>query len=158
MEQFSVKSIGKVRVDCEGTRLELNREYTAALTNLEGFTYINVLWWFDKCDHSDSRAKLVEKSPYKNSPELLGTFATRSPERPNPIALTCANVTYIDAEKGIVGLAYMDAADGSPILDIKPYTPSLDRVENSAVPQWCANWPNSVESSGDFDWNEVFNF
>ncbi len=158
MEQYSVKSIGKVRVDCEGARLELEREYIPALTGLEGFTYINILWWFDKCDHSDSRNKLLEQSPYKSSPELLGTFATRSPERPNPIALTCANVIYIDTEKGIVGLAYIDAGDNTPILDIKPYTPSLDRVENPPVPQWCANWPNSVETSGDFDWSKVFNF
>lgn len=158
MEQYSVKSIGKVRVDCEGARLELEREYIPALTGLEGFTYINILWWFDKCDHSDSRNKLLEQSPYKSSPELLGTFATRSPERPNPIALTCANVIYIDTEKGIVGLAYIDAEDNTPILDIKPYTPSLDRVENPPVPQWCANWPNSVETSGDFDWSKVFNF
>ncbi len=158
MEQYSVKSIGKVRVDSEGARLELDREYIPALTGLEGFTYINILWWFDKCDHSDSRNKLLEQSPYKSSPELLGTFATRSPERPNPIALTCANVIYIDTDKGIVGLAYIDAEDNTPILDIKPYTPSLDRVENPPVPQWCANWPNSVETSGDFDWSKVFNF
>ncbi len=158
MEQYSVKSIGKVRVDCEGARLELEREYIPALTGLEGFTYINILWWFDKCDLSDSRNKLLEQSPYKSSPELLGTFATRSPERPNPIALTCANVIYIDTEKGLVGLAYIDAEDNTPILDIKPYTPSLDRVENPSVPQWCANWPKSVETSGDFDWSMVFNF
>lgn len=158
MEKFTVKSIGKVRINDEGTRLELDREYIPALTNLEGFGYINVLWWFDQCDNSDSRSKLIEKSPYKDSPEVLGIFATRAPERPNPIALTCVYITNMDTENGIIGLAYIDAADGTPILDIKPYTPSLDRVENPSVPQWCSNWPKNVEESGDFDWSAVFNF
>jgi tRNA (Thr-GGU) A37 N-methylase len=103
-------------------------------------------------------ATLIEKSPYKASPKMLGTFATRSPERPNPIGLTCAYVTYIDAENGKIGLAYIDAKDGTPILDIKPYTPSFDRVENPIVPQWCADWPKNLETSGDFDWGAVFNF
>ena len=65
----------------------------------------------------------------------MGTFATRSPERPNPIALTPAYVTYIDHENGIIGLAYIDANDGTPVVDIKPYTPSLDRVESPEVPE-----------------------
>ena len=158
MEQFTLKSIGKIHVDDKGMRLVLGKEYITALTNLKDSGYINVLWWFDKCDNSESRTKLIEKSPYKNAPEILGTFATRSPERPNPIALTCSYVTYVDYENGIIGLAYIDADNGTPILDIKPYTPSFDRVENPLVPEWCSNWPKSVEESGDFNWNTVFNF
>ena len=158
MEQFTLKSIGKIHVDDKGMRLVLGKEYIPALTNLKDSGYINVLWWFDKCDNSESRTKLIEKSPYKNAPEILGTFATRSPERPNPIALTCSYVTYVDYENGIIGLAYIDADNGTPILDIKPYTPSFDRVENPLVPEWCSNWPKSVEESGDFNWSTVFNF
>lgn len=158
MEQFTINSIGKVRADNNGMCIELEKEFAAALTNLEGFGHINVLWWFDQSDNSDSRSKLVEESPYKGSPEMLGTFATRSPERPNPIALTCASVTYIDCENGIIGLDFIDAADGTPVLDIKPYTPSLDRVEHPIVPKWCSSWPKNVETSGDFDWSTVFNF
>lgn len=158
MEQFTVNPIGKVHKDDSGIRLELDKKYIPALTNLKGFGYINVLWWFDRSDNSVSRSKLIENSPYKDSPNALGTFATRSPERPNPIALTCAYVTRLDCENGIVGLAFIDAEDGTPILDIKPYTPSFDRVENPIVPQWCADWPQSVETSGDFDWSAVFQF
>ncbi len=158
MEQFVVKPIGKVSIDDKGMRLILDKEYIPALTSLEDFSYINVIWWFDRFDNSFSRSKLVEQSPYKNSPEILGTFATRSPERPNPIALTSCYVTYIDSQNGIVGLAYIDAEDGTPVLDIKPYTPSLDRVNNPSVPKWCSDWPKSVEESGDFDWSNVFNF
>lgn len=85
--------------------------------------------------------KLVEKKPYKNAPEVLGTFATRSPERPNPIGVSCSYVTYVDYQNGIIGLAYIDADDGTPVLDIKPYMPSLDRVEEPLMPSWCSNWP-----------------
>lgn len=158
MEQFSVKSIGKVRVDGSGMRIELEKEFIPALTNIDGFGYINVLWWFSQSDNAASRTKLTEQSPYKDSPDMLGTFATRSPERPNPIALTCVCVTDLDCENGIVGVSFIDAEDGTPVLDIKPYTPSFDRVENPIVPQWCADWPKSVETSGDFDWSTVFNF
>jgi len=158
MEQFTVKSIGRVCSDDRGMRLELAKEFIPALRNMEGFGYINVLWWFNQSDNSDSRSKLIEKSPYKGSPDTLGTFATRSPERPNPIALTCVYVTHIDYENGIIGIAFIDAEDGTPILDIKPYTPSFDRVEQPIVPAWCANWPINVETSGDFDWSTVFKF
>ena len=46
--------------------------------------------------------------------------------------------------------------DGTPILDIKPYQPSFDRVEHPESPAWCAAWPHSVETSGAFDWASVF--
>lgn len=55
-------------------------------------------------------------------------------------------------------LAHIDAEAGTPVLDIKPYTPSLGRVEKPSVPSWCADWPASVEESGRFDWSSVFNF
>ena len=158
MGQFNLKAIGKIQVDDNDMRLVLDKEYIPALTNLKEFSYINVFWWFDKCDNVKSRTKLIEKSPYKNAPEMLGTFATRSPERPNPIGVTCSYVTYVDYQNGIIGLAYIDADDGTPILDIKPYTPSLDRVEDPMLPEWCSNWPKNVEESGDFDWSTVFNF
>ena len=158
MDSFTLNPIGKISVRENETVIELDRRYIPALTGLDGFGYIQVLWWFDGCDNEKSRSKLTEKAPYKNAPEILGTFATRSPERPNPIALTPAYVTYIDHENGIIGLAYIDANDGTPVLDIKPYTPSLDRIEKPTVPQWCAGWPKSNEESGDFDWSSVFNF
>jgi len=61
-------------------------------------------------------------------------------------------------DNGVIGLAYIDADDQSPVLDIKPYTPSLDRAETPRVPEWCGHWPKNVESSSDFDWESEFNF
>lgn len=158
MENFILHPVGKVSA-CEGTfKLVLDKRYAAALEGLNGFGYVQVLWWFDGCDNPEARGTLMEAKPYQKGPDALGVFATRSPKRPNPIALTCALVTYVDRESGVIGLAYIDANDGSPVLDIKPYTPSLDRVERPVVPRWCAHWPQDCESSGNFDWENEFNF
>lgn len=158
MRNLTVKPIGEVISNNGETVIKVERDYIPALTGLEGFGYIQVIWWFDGCDNEQSRSNLIENKPYKKGPDILGTFATRSPERPNPIALTTAYVTYIDHQNGIIGLAYIDANEGSPVLDIKPYTPSLDRVESPITPEWCSHWPKCNEDSGEFDWENEFNF
>lgn len=158
MENFMVKRIGVVQAGEDGFCIQVDKEYLPALSALDGFSHLNILWWFSECDNENARATLVEKSPYKNAPAEMGVFATRSPMRPNPIALSCSQVTYLDLENGIIGLAYMDANHNTPVLDIKPYTPSVDRVEHPKVPQWCAHWPKSYETSGDFNWENEFNF
>lgn len=155
---FTVKQVGIIGADDNGFRIELAPEYKEALVGLDGFSHLNILWWFSGCDNETDRSVLSETKPYTKGPDTLGVFATRSPQRPNPIALSCAYVTYIDADNGIIGLAYIDADDQSPVLDIKPYTPSLDRVETAEVPKWCKHWPNNMEASGDFDWESEFNF
>lgn len=158
MGLLTVQQIGVIRADADGFYLQLDPAYRKALTGLEGFSHCNILWWFSGCDNAAARGKRTEQKPYANAPETLGTFATRSPERPNPIALSCACITGLDVENGRLALAYIDADDQSPVLDIKPYTPSVDRVEAPGVPDWCAHWPENVESSGDFNWESEFNF
>lgn len=158
MKPFYAIKIGTIKSDENGMRLELEKSYIPAMQGIDGFSHLHILWWFSECDNEQSRTVMTEKSPYKNAPAVMGTFATRSPQRPNPIGLSCAQVTYVDHQNGIVGLAYIDAFDGTPVLDIKPYTPSLDRVEKPGVPAWCESWPKSCEESGSFDWQSVFNF
>lgn len=158
MEHYQLKKIGKVRNDKNGAFIELEEAYIPALQALEGFSHINVLWWFSECDNEKMRSVLEMEQPYKGAPEKMGTFATRSPMRPNPIALTAVEIISIDYECGIIHITFIDAEDGTPILDIKPYTPSLDRVETPVVPSWCSEWPKSTEESAYFDWEQVFNF
>ncbi len=157
MENYKVFSIGTIKCDENGMRLVLDKALTPALIGLDGFSHIQVLWWFSECDNPKDRNTLTETKPYKTSPDVLGTFATRSPMRPNPIALDCVQITYIDHENAEIGLAYIEAFDGSPVLDIKPYTPSLDRVEKPTVPKWCSHWPKCYEDSGDFHWENEIN-
>lgn len=158
MRQFNVKSIGEIRICDEGMFVDVEKQYIPALKELNGFSYLTILWWFDGCDNEKSRNILEVQSPYKQAPAAMGTFATRSPERPNPIALSTVQIIYIDYDNGKIQIAYIDANNGSPIVDLKPYTPSLDRVEIPGVPEWCSHWPKSLEESGEFDWGNEFNF
>lgn len=155
---LKLNPIGRISCKHGETKLVLDQAYALALTGLEGFSHILVLWWFSESDNADDRSRLTEQSPYKRSPEVLGTFATRSPMRPNPIALDTVQITYIDQANAVIGLTYLDAFDGSPVLDIKPYTPSIDRVESPTVPDWCSHWPKCYEDSGAFNWENEFNF
>ena len=85
-------------------------------------------------------------------------FALRSPERPNPIEVSNVSIAYVDEKVGIIGLYYIDAFPGSMVLDLKPYTPSIDRIENPITPKWCSHWPKSYEESSEFNWEDEFNF
>jgi len=158
MENLQVSPIGKISVNQSGMFVELEPKYIPAIQALDGFSHLCVIWWFSDFDNEEMRNILEMPQPYKKAPDVMGIFATRSPVRPNPIALTTAQIIHIDHEKGIIQLTYIDANDGSPVLDIKPYTPSLDRVERPGVPEWCRHWPLSLEQSGSFDWENEFNF
>lgn len=155
---YRVKAIGEVEHGANGAIIRLAPEYVLGLRALEGFGHVNVIWWCSGCDSDAGRGTLQMESPYKGAPAIMGVFATRSPARPNPIALTAVEVVGIDVANGIVRVAFIDAADGTPVLDIKPYTPSFDRVETPRVPAWCRGWPMSTEASGLFDWGQVFDF
>jgi tRNA-Thr(GGU) m(6)t(6)A37 methyltransferase TsaA len=158
MQHFTVTPIGKIHVSEDGMFIELEPAYIPALQALEGFSHLSVFWWFSDFDNAEMRSVLGMPQPYKNGPPVMGVFATRSPVRPNPIALSAVRALHIDHEKGIVQIAWIDANDGTPVLDIKPYTPSVDRIETPGVPEWCRHWPKSVEQSADFDWESEFNF
>lgn len=158
MQKFHVNPIGKINVNEDGMFIELEQKYIPALQALDGFSHLSVIWWFSDFDNEQMRNTIETPQPYKRSPAVMGIFATRSPVRPNPIALSTAQVIHIYYEKGIIQIAYIDGNDGTPVLDIKPYTPSLDRVETPRVPEWCSHWPMSLEKSGTFHWEDEFNF
>lgn len=158
MKEMELRRIGVVKHTKRGCVIKIDEPYIKGLKGIEGFGHINVLWWFSKCAVEQSRSSLELKQPYRNAPEAIGVFASRSPERPNPIALTASEVMGVDYKSGEILVAFIDAEDGSPVLDIKPYIPSFDRIELPKVPQWQSGWPMSSEESASFDWNHVFNF
>lgn len=121
MNDYQLKPIGKVKNDHNGAFIELEPEYIPGLQALEGFSHINVVWWFSDCDNQSDRKILQTEQPYKNAPAVMGVFATRSPARPNPIALTTSEIISIDLNSGIIRLTFIDANDNTPVLDIKPY-------------------------------------
>lgn len=154
--EFKVTPIGHVRAGAEGCYLEIAQPFIPALSGLQGFSHIQVLWWCHLLDDPEARSIMECDQPYRNAPPRLGIFATRSPLRPNPIALTAVNVLGIDEQGGRIHIPYIDAEDGTPILDLKPYHPSVDRIRDVSVPAWCRHWPQWHEDSANFDWEAEF--
>ena len=153
---YALEPIGVVDIDADGFLLAIDEAYRPALTELDGFSHVNVLWWCHLLDEPMFREMTIAERPYRNAPAAVGIFATRSPARPNPIALTAAPVISVDVERGIVRIAFIDAEAGSPVLDIKPYHPAVDRIRDTRTPAWCADWPEWYEDSATFDWAAVF--
>lgn len=150
--------IGKVVIEGGRYFLELDREAFAAARGLEEFSHIQMVWWFHLYDSEETRKCLVLDRPYVKGPEKIGVLATRSPVRPNPIAITACALVGVDPRSRRLEVSYTDAENGTPILDIKPYHPSEDRVRDVKTPAWCAHWPQYWEDSGDFDWGAEFAF
>jgi len=97
--------------------LEILREYEEGLTDIEGFSHLFVIWAF----HKSEGFALLGKPPTDERPH--GVFATRSPRRPNPIALTI--VELIRREGPRLYVRGLDMLEGTPILDIKPCLSSV---------------------------------
>jgi tRNA-Thr(GGU) m(6)t(6)A37 methyltransferase TsaA len=105
--------------------LEIDPRFAAALTGVETCTHLLVLYWMDK-----SRRDLVLQAP-RHYGEPRGTFALRSPARPNPIATSVARLVAVDGTRlSVIGL---DCLDGTPLIDIKPYFASTDCVPDAVV-------------------------
>ncbi len=97
--------------------LEILPEFAEGLTDIEGFSHLFVTWIF----HQAEGYSLLGTPPTDNRPH--GVFATRSPRRPNPIALTV--VELLRREGPRLYVRGVDMLDGTPILDIKPYLSSV---------------------------------
>jgi tRNA-Thr(GGU) m(6)t(6)A37 methyltransferase TsaA len=105
------------------SRIEVFKEFEEGLQDIEGFSHIVVIYWF----HKSRGYHLLVKTPWDEIPH--GLFTTRSPHRPSPLGLTVAEL--VAREKNILKVKGLDAIDGTPVLDIKPYISSID--EGSAV-------------------------
>lgn len=158
MDEFQINPIGKIKICGDKMFIMLHSKYADGLIGLEDFSHLNVLWWFSDCNNEKDRNILSLSKPYKNGPNVMGMFALRQPQRPNPIALSATKIVKVDHEHAFVEVTYIDAKDGSPVIDLKPYIPCLDFVENYVSPKWCQYWPNSFEKSLDYDWKNEFTF
>ena len=109
------KGLG-ARHEQEG-RIEILEEFAAGLMDIEGFSHLIVIWVFDRAKGFD----LIANPPSDNRPH--GVFATRSPQRPNPIGLTIVELIGRDGPN--LRVRGLDMLDGTPVLDLKPYLSSV---------------------------------
>jgi tRNA-Thr(GGU) m(6)t(6)A37 methyltransferase TsaA len=144
---YEVFPVGYIRRGDERTYLEILEPYVPALKELEGFSHVQVFWWFSEFQDDMYRGiTQSDKAPYEAP--VMGVFACRSPVRPNPIGLTTAKILNVDQAAGVVEIANIDAFDDTPVLDLKAYIPVCDRVEKVHVPAWAADWPEWMPEEG----------
>ncbi|MDX9786163.1 MAG: tRNA (N6-threonylcarbamoyladenosine(37)-N6)-methyltransferase TrmO [Desulfobacterales bacterium] len=103
------------------------------LDGIEGFSHILVLFWPHLLTPEKRMVRQVHPMGRKDIPKQ-GVFATRSPARPNPVLISV--VSLIEREGNVLRVKGLDAVDGSPVIDIKPYVGSYHDAENPTVPGW----------------------
>ncbi|MDY6967636.1 MAG: tRNA (N6-threonylcarbamoyladenosine(37)-N6)-methyltransferase TrmO [Spirochaetota bacterium] len=115
---------GRLKSDAEGI-VKIFPEYTEGLKDVEGFSHVFLLYYF----HKSPVVKLIAR-PYMDN-ERRGVFSIRSPHRPNHIGLTL--VELLGVEDSMLKVKGLDIINDTPLLDIKPYNPFFDSVENASI-------------------------
>jgi tRNA-Thr(GGU) m(6)t(6)A37 methyltransferase TsaA len=140
-EKIILNPIGHVKTEAVGDEVKdksrisqiiVRDELVEALEGVEGFSHLFVLFWLNQISSKQRMTLKVHPRGRMDMP-LLGVFATRTNLRPNPIGLTL--VELLKVEGNTLTVRGLDAFDGTPILDIKPFD-SWDNVEKARVPNW----------------------
>ncbi len=140
-QKIVFKPIGVIRTTAIGdevrdktrtSQVVLRKELTTALDGVDGFSHLFVLFLLHAVSESQLEKVKVHPQGRKDMP-LLGVFATRTMLRPNPVGLTLVELVKI--EGNVLTVRGLDAFDGTPVIDIKPFD-SWDNVENAKVPAW----------------------
>lgn len=140
---MSVEVIGVVRspvtegVD-EGwgsvvSEIQLDDRYAPGLAGLDEFSHLIVVFYMHKSTF-DEGAHLKRKPQGRQDMPLIGIFAQRAKHRPNPIGVTA--VELLRVKGSAISVKGLDAIDGTPVLDVKPYFPAYDFRENVRTPSW----------------------
>jgi tRNA-Thr(GGU) m(6)t(6)A37 methyltransferase TsaA len=156
LEPVAVKPIGVVRNSVTAPRtggweglestIVVQDRWAGALDGLEGFSHIFVIYWMHIVSE-ELRATTTHVHP-RGNPQipLQGVFATRSPVRPNPIGLRV--VALLERRGNVLRVRGLDAIDGTPVLDLKPYLFYYDGVAESTVPDWAQKAAKDPEEDG----------
>ena len=158
-KSISINPIGRVQASDELGKYSIMvfPEFTEALTKLEEFSHVMIIWWADKHDNDKDRSLLSTELPYAPGVKV-GVFSCRSEYRPNPIGITTMPILAIDHAQGIITLPWIDAFDGTPVIDLKPYMPTSDRIRDVKVAGWLSEWPMWMEEAGAYFASHQTNF
>ncbi len=142
LPSMTLKAIGIVRSEIKQplrqdykeivSDIVIDSSLTEALDNLDDFSHIIVVYWMHRATDRPVRTKIHPMG--RQEVPLVGLFATRTPNRPNPIGM--ATVRLLQRQGNILKVEGLDAIDGTPVIDIKPYIPGYDSVANTKVPPW----------------------
>ncbi len=150
-EKIVLTPIGFVRTTAVGdevkdkTRISqiiINDEFAEALDGIAEFSHMFVLFWLDQASREGARLKVHPRG--REDLPLLGVFATRTMYRPNPIGLTL--VELVKVEGNVLTVRGLDAFDGTPVLDIKPFD-RWDTAKDIRVPRWWIKLENEKTRS-----------
>ncbi|APH72799.1 tRNA (N6-threonylcarbamoyladenosine(37)-N6)-methyltransferase TrmO [Aquibium oceanicum] len=122
------KNMAAAREAGKPARVELDETYRRGLMGLDGYSHVVILTWLDR-----SQRNLIIQKP-RHAQEPRGTFALRSPARPNPIGMHVAGIISIDEAAGVVEIDAIDVLDGTPVVDLKPYFASIDAFPDASRP------------------------
>jgi tRNA-Thr(GGU) m(6)t(6)A37 methyltransferase TsaA len=115
------------------SRIEMEPRFAAGLVGLDQFSHVLVVFYMH-LDPDREPASLQRRPRGRSDMPLLGVFAQRGRMRPNPIGVTTAEIVRL--ERGVLTVRGLDAVEGTPVLDLKPYVPVFDRRGNARVPEW----------------------
>ena len=146
-ESYTVYPIGYVKRGKKSPEIRLEAEYRPGLLEVDNFSHIIVVWWGDRYEEYRDQVDMRMKPPYALD-VLTGLFATRSPVRPNPVNLSVCRITAVDHDEGVVKVNEIDAFDGTPVLDLKVYFPTSDRVRDPEVPERFSEWGDYIPVEG----------
>ena len=132
-----VKSNAKEKVDSGwgsvNSEIVINKDLMNGLKGLEEFSHIIVVYHLNEAKFIKEK-HLTRRPQGREDMPIVGIFSQRAKDRPNAIGIT--SVKLISVHQNILKVQGLDAIDGTPILDIKPYYPVFDTNENAVVPKW----------------------
>ena len=117
------------------SRIVVRRDLADALDGLDGYSHVIVLFWAHRVPEEERGATRIRPMGDPTLP-LLGVFATRTQLRPNPIGVSI--VPLLGRKGNELRVRGLDAIDGTPVLDVKPYIPHYDSVPEATIPAWAS--------------------
>ncbi len=121
------------KVKAGTSELIIFSKWTALLDGIEDFSHILVLYWPHLVEPGRRELQKVHPMGRKDLP-LQGIFATCSPARPNPVLVSA--VPLLGRNGNVLNVKGLDAVDGSPIIDIKPYVQPFYKADDRKIPEW----------------------
>jgi tRNA-Thr(GGU) m(6)t(6)A37 methyltransferase TsaA len=135
-----IEFIGQVEDAGEGNaKIRVFQDFCDGLKGIDDFSHLIILYWLHLQDSKEARRTLQVVPRRHGLDSKIGVFACRSPTRPNPLGL-CV-VELLRVQGCTITVKGLDAIEGSPVVDIKPYIPRADSVLEARVPEWMRHGP-----------------